>query len=189
MTRRRRTLTAEESELWARVKATAKPLRPSQPSEISNPPQDEATKTQKSTAAGDAVHPALPQKPERRPKSPPPAAQLDRKTVRNITRGHVPVEKRLDLHGMTQSHAHRRLKRFLEDSQASGAKTVLVITGKGAPDDHHWDHTYQGRGILRRSVPDWLRSPDFRDLVSGFSEASRRHGGGGALYVRIKRRA
>jgi len=30
-------------------------------------------------------------------------------------------------------------------------------------------------------VPEWLRSAGFRALVSGFSEASRRHGGGGRL--------
>ncbi|MEQ4597219.1 MAG: Smr/MutS family protein, partial [Methylobacteriaceae bacterium] len=44
------------------------------------------------------------------------------------------------------------------------------------------------RGVLRRSVPHWLRGPELRGLVLGFEEAARHHGGGGALYVRLRRR-
>ena len=44
------------------------------------------------------------------------------------------------------------------------------------------------RGVLREQVPRWLSSPDLRDLVVGFTEAGRTHGGSGALYVRLRRR-
>jgi DNA-nicking Smr family endonuclease len=33
----------------------------------------------------------------------------------------------------------------------------------------------------------WLSSPAMRDLVVGFGEAARHHGGEGALYVQIRR--
>jgi DNA-nicking Smr family endonuclease len=56
---------------------------------------------------------------------------------------------------------------------------VLVITGKGV----------QGDGILRRRTPEWLAEPAVRGVVAGVSEAHRRHGGAGALYVAIKRKA
>jgi DNA-nicking Smr family endonuclease len=42
--------------------------------------------------------------------------------------------------------------------------------------------------VLRHAVPEWLSRPDLRGLVVGFTEAGRRHGGGGALYVQIRRR-
>jgi DNA-nicking Smr family endonuclease len=54
---------------------------------------------------------------------------------------------------------------------------VLVITGKGA----------LGAGVLRRHVPEWLAAPPLRSAVAGLSEAHRRHGGEGALYVALKR--
>lgn len=57
-------------------------------------------------------------------------------------------------------------------------RAVLVITGKGVGGD----------GVLRRRVPDWLAAPSLRDLIAGVSEAHRRHGGEGALYVALKRR-
>ena len=41
--------------------------------------------------------------------------------------------------------------------------------------------------VLRRQVPMWLRSPQLRDFVVGFSDAHVGHGGEGALYVRLRR--
>jgi DNA-nicking Smr family endonuclease len=91
------------------------------------------------------------------------------------------VDARIDLHGMRQERAFTALLSFLHRSQARNQKTVLVITGKGR--DGH-----DGRGVLRQTVPAWLARPEFRDLVLGVEEAGRRHGGAGALYVRLRRR-
>jgi DNA-nicking Smr family endonuclease len=46
----------------------------------------------------------------------------------------------------------------------------------------------QGDGILRRSAPEWLAAPHLAEIVAGVSEAHRRHGGEGALYVALKRK-
>jgi DNA-nicking Smr family endonuclease len=67
----------------------------------------------------------------------------------------------------------------LRRAQADGAKVVIIVTGKGLTRDEG--------GVLRRVVPMWLQSPHLRDLVVGFGEAARHHGGEGALYVRIRR--
>jgi DNA-nicking Smr family endonuclease len=42
---------------------------------------------------------------------------------------------------------------------------------------------------LRRRTPEWLASPGLRTVVAGVSEAHRRHGGEGALYVALKKKA
>jgi DNA-nicking Smr family endonuclease len=42
--------------------------------------------------------------------------------------------------------------------------------------------------VLKRQVPLWLSLPEFRLLVIGFEEAGIRHGGAGALYIRVRRR-
>ena len=41
--------------------------------------------------------------------------------------------------------------------------------------------------MLRRNVPHWLSLADLRPLVVGFDEAEQRHGGSGALYIRLRR--
>jgi DNA-nicking Smr family endonuclease len=71
--------------------------------------------------------------------------------------------------------------RFLRRAQADGARLVLVITGKGAPD------AFAGRGVLKRQVPLWLKLGEFRPYVLGFENAHAAHGGEGALYVRVRK--
>ena len=43
------------------------------------------------------------------------------------------------------------------------------------------------RGVLRRSVPQWLSEPELRAVVLSFTTASLRHGGEGALYVQLRK--
>jgi DNA-nicking Smr family endonuclease len=116
-----------------------------------------------------------------KPAAPPPLAPLSRKMKQRIARGRHTIDGRLDLHGMTQAEAHDALLRFLHGGQARGAKVVLVITGKGGRQGT------EGRGVLNRMVPLWLRLPEFRGLVVGFENAAIGHGGEGALYVSLRR--
>ena len=85
---------------------------------------------------------------------------------------------RVDLHGFDQDGARARLERFLRQAWADGERAVLIITGKGT----------LGEGVLRRYTPEWLAAPALREIVAGVSEAHRKHGGAGALYVALKRR-
>jgi DNA-nicking Smr family endonuclease len=96
-----------------------------------------------------------------------------------IARERDPIGARIDLHGMDQDRAKAALESFLRRAWDDGLRAVLVITGKGV----------RGDGILRRRTPEWLASPGLRDVVAGISEAHRRHGGEGALYVALKRKA
>jgi DNA-nicking Smr family endonuclease len=117
------------------------------------------------------------------PPVPPPLIPLDRRLKQRLARGGEPIAARLDLHGRTQSEAHSALLRFLQRAQADGAKTVLVITGKGGGASDF----ARERGVLKRQVPLWLTLPEFRALVLGVEDAHVGHGGEGALYVRVRR--
>ncbi len=117
----------------------------------------------------------------------PPLAPLERRTLTALKRGVVPLEGILDLHGLRQDEAHARLCSFLRRSQENGAKLVLVITGKGAAGSAQGPGLSDERGVLRRMVPHWLRMADLRGVVMGFEQAALRHGGAGALYVRLRR--
>jgi DNA-nicking Smr family endonuclease len=86
-----------------------------------------------------------------------------------------------------EGEARAGLRTFLYDAHARGELTVLVITGKGARLAAGAAQGESPRGVLRRNVPLWLAEPDLRAIVTGFSEASARHGGAGALYVRLRK--
>ncbi len=130
---------------------------------------------------------AAPAPPQPQPASPPqaaPPAAFDRRTLRQVAAGQVPIDATLDLHGLHQDTAHRRLRAFLVSSQAKGHRMVLVITGKGGVRPLASDPP---RGVLRRSVPQWLEEPEFRAIVLSYAAAGVRHGGEGALYVRLRK--
>ncbi len=116
-----------------------------------------------------------------------PLAPLDRRLKKRLSSGRADVDGAIDLHGMTQAQAHQALDSFLWRAAGSGAQIVLVVTGKG--DLRPAGDSYAGeRGVLRRSVPHWLRAPSLRPIVISVEEAGRPHGGPGALYVRLRRR-
>ncbi|MFG1401597.1 Smr/MutS family protein [Xanthobacter sediminis] len=192
---RRRLLSAEERALWALVVREVKPLKPEphpHSSEEGAAPPPATVGAENASAAASAARsrsaspPAAPAKVPP-PKPPLPLAPLEPKARRRLGRG-AEVDARIDLHGLTQVLAHRRLRLFLMEAQALGHGVVLVITGKGDPESIGGGHFGEGRGVLRRAVPHWLAEPDLRNVVLGFEAASRRHGGEGALYVRIRRR-
>jgi DNA-nicking Smr family endonuclease len=104
---------------------------------------------------------------------------LEKPVKRKLAKGHLPIDARIDLHGMVQSEAHGLLHRFLMRAHAHGLRHVLVITGKGT--------SMGSDGALKRAVPLWFSLPDFRPLISSYEPAARNHGGEGALYVRLAR--
>ncbi len=121
------------------------------------------------------------------PSAPAPAPSgLDRRTEEKLRKGRRKPDARLDLHGMSAARAHAALKIFVADSQALGRRCVLVITGKGAEVEPGFGEI--APGVLRREAPRWLASPPLSQMIVNVSQAHDRHGGGGALYVYLKRR-
>ncbi|RCW83862.1 Smr/MutS family protein [Paracoccus lutimaris] len=196
---RRRGLSAEDKALWSRIAATAVPMHPAR---------------KKSAPLADNTKPALLAKPAPREPvaltgltlggkrtggstridlSPPPREALhnqplrmDHKTHRQMTRGKVAPEARIDLHGMTLAVAQPVLIRFVLQAQAAGKRLVLVITGKGREGGP--DAPLPVRpGALRHNVPHWLHMPPLNAIVLQVRPAHRRHGGEGAYYVYLRR--
>lgn len=173
---RRSRLSPEDEALWALVKRSTRPLRP----------EPEPATAPAAAAAPEPAVGALPMAaPKARP-SRPLLAPVDRRTRQRLGRGRLPIDGRLDLHGLNQAAAHDRLAGFLAEAQRRGHRIVLVITGKGQPADG-WQPAGPERGVLRRVVPFWLALPAFRRLVLGFEEAQDLHGGTGAIYVLVRK--
>jgi DNA-nicking Smr family endonuclease len=125
---------------------------------------------------------ASPTRPGLRPVHPPHEGEgkaIEPRRHHRIAKERDPIGGRLDLHGMTQDRARMVLEGFLMSAWNDGSRAVLVITGKGV----------QGDGVLKRRVPEWLAAPHLAHIVAGISDAARHHGGAGALYVALKRKA
>jgi DNA-nicking Smr family endonuclease len=185
---RRRQLSDEEEALWAGFARSIKPLKSTKRAAKTSP-KSFATPSVASPPASSQPRSHSVTSREMPPAPSPPLAPLGRRLKQRVARGREPIDARLDLHGMTQQEAHAALLRFLHHAQASGAKTALVVTGKGLRKSSSGaERDANNRpGVLKRQVPMWLALPEFRLLVVGFDDAHVGHGGEGALYVRLRR--
>jgi DNA-nicking Smr family endonuclease len=188
----RRKVTEEEHELLARAMRAVKPFANARVKGA--PPAKAAANPLAAAKPGAAkVVPANAPNPSRealraRPGKAPDLRAIDRRTDQKLKRGQVPVDATLDLHGLSQARAHRRLNSFLAKAAAEGSRTVLVITGKGrAEPGEEGAVPSERRGVLREAVPRWIEQAPLREMVWGIRPAGPRQGGQGALYVLLKR--
>jgi DNA-nicking Smr family endonuclease len=193
MTKRR--LRPEELELWQQVAGSADPLHKRPAPRDPVPPKDLSPKRREPSSpvlpaftvgekfAHTETH-VFPKTTSQRVKEDP--LQMDAKAFGKMKRGKLVPEARIDLHGLTLAQAHPELSRFILTSQARGLRLVLVITGKGSFEDPY-DPAPRRRGVIKSQVPQWLRMPPVAAAVMQVAEAHRRHGGGGAFYVYLRR--
>lgn len=162
---------ADGTELWDRLTAGIKPLKGPRRVVRTGPPPPARPK------------PKLPPVPV----APPAAAGLDKRTAERFRKGEMPIDARLDLHGMTQARAHAALGAFVARSYAAGQRCVIVVTGKGSGARDEDAVIPERRGVLKDSVPRWLKEPGLAGFVLATAPAQARHGGSGALYVLLRR--
>lgn len=185
----KRSLSESDRDLWRAIQREVRPL----PGRQTPPLERRSVPT-----------PAAPaEAPMRQPRRQPPvashggtpelehgtAAGLDRRLAERLSRGRLPIEERIDLHGMTQAEAHEALNQFLAESARRGRRCLLVITGKGRSASPGDDAPYMATasGVLSRAVPRWLNQSPNRQLLLAFDYARPPDGGTGALYVLLKR--
>lgn len=105
---------------------------------------------------------------------------LPPEALRRLRRGLVPVDARLDLHGMGVPEARAKLEGFLRTTRANGERCVLVIHGKG-------EHSPRGVAVLRGEIAAWLSQGASSEHVAAFATSSVADGGEGAVYVLLRR--
>jgi DNA-nicking Smr family endonuclease len=99
--------------------------------------------------------------------------------VRELRRGTLPIDGRLDLHGLAADVAREKVLEFLRTMRARGERCVLLIHGKG-------NHS-PGGGVLRGEIAAWLSQGRAREHVSAFATAREEDGGAGAVYVALRK--
>jgi DNA-nicking Smr family endonuclease len=176
----RRDLSPEDATLWRHVVRNVNPFHALRHPSAETAPEPPPVETKKS--------------PVQRLREPAPAAvpapqsvlavgkvvDMDKRTARRLKRGELPVDGRIDLHGLTLDQAHGALTSYLRGAHNRGARCVVVVTGKGKGGE--------GTGKIRRETPHWLNQAALRPLVLAVTEARTHDGGTGAFYVLLKRK-
>lgn len=104
---------------------------------------------------------------------------------KRVSRRRQPIDRVLDLHGLTQIFAEKKLTDFLQAARRDDCRCVLVITGKGG---RRSDDVEASRGVLHRRLSDWVNQAPLRSLIARVAPAHQKDGGAGAWYVFLKRR-
>ena len=108
---------------------------------------------------------------------------MDSSWDRRLARGAVQPDRVIDLHGHSLDSAWRTIDRGLECAIASGDRLVLLITGHRREGDPPL-----ARGRIRAAVEGWLSASRHSGSIAAIRGAHRRHGGGGSLYLVLRRR-
>jgi DNA-nicking Smr family endonuclease len=169
-----RSLSPDEAELWAKVAATIRPLSraPLEPQAVEEPTKPATAKI---------VRPAIRMQSQPTPPNGV-GTTLDGTWDRRLSGGSIAPDRVLDLHGMNLDTAWRAIDRALEHSIAAGDRVVLLITGHHRPGAPPVE-----RGRIRAAVRDWLAASRHASRIAAVRGAHRRHGGGGSLYIVLRR--
>ena len=194
---KRRALTAEDRELWDRVRANTKAIKRSDleverfDPDVSLPaPAPRNLRKAKTVILGKPVGPSrgpahnlVPAIHDQVRQAP---VQMDQKSFGKLKRGKLRPEGKIDLHGMTLDRAHPILTGFVMNAHAQGKRLILVVTGKGKMRDEGGPIPVR-HGVLRHQVPQWLQMQPMKSVVLQIAQAHVSHGGGGAYYVYLRR--
>jgi DNA-nicking Smr family endonuclease len=177
-----RNLSAEEAALWARVAATIRPLSRELPIAV---PVAAPALTSRAKAAAPRGRVPPPRTASPAPRSPATlqSATLDGTWDKGLRTGAIAPDRTLDLHGYRLDGAWSAIDHVLEQAIAAGDRVVLLVTG----------HERRGdppvlRGRIRAAVHDWLAASRHAPSIAAVRAAHRRHGGGGSLYIILRRR-
>jgi DNA-nicking Smr family endonuclease len=173
-----RSLNPDEAELWARVTATIRPL--------SRQPTPEPETEAKPNAEGKpprAIAKAVRKAPTPPPPRPLPGTTLDGTWDRKLGSGSVSPDRVVDLHGHNLDRAWKAIDSALERAIDAGERVVLLITGHSRPGDPPVQ-----RGRIRAAVHDWLAASRHASKIAAVRPAHGRHGGGGSLYIILRRK-
>lgn len=105
------------------------------------------------------------------------APGIQKRLMRRLRRGTVPVQAVLDLHGLTRAEAHPLVAGFIDSSVARGFACVRIIHGKGLSSG-------PSGPVLKIAVARWLSR---RQDVLAYCSARPVDGGTGAVYVLLRR--
>jgi len=179
-----RGLSPEERALWAKVTETIRPLsRDPLPRAEATPP---TPPTQAKPAPPPIAHKPKGPRPTASAAPPKPRAaianRLDSHWDRRLKSGTIEPDRIVDLHGHGLDGAWRAIDTALDRAVVNRERLLLLITGHARPGEPPVE-----RGRIRAAVHDWLAASRHRDEILAVRGAHRRHGGGGSLYVILRR--
>jgi DNA-nicking Smr family endonuclease len=101
--------------------------------------------------------------------------------LESLRSGQFAVQAHLDLHGLGILDARGQFEKFIRNCLWQALGCVRIVHGRG-------QHSFDGHPLLKEHLQRWLCSRRMSRHIVAFTSARLRDGGGGALYVLLKRK-
>ena len=97
-----------------------------------------------------------------------------------LREGFFSIQAHLDLHGLTLTEAREFFEAFIHQSLIHGHSCVRVVHGRGKHSEGH-------QPKLKKYLAKWLNTRRMSNHVIAYATARLVDGGGGALYILLRR--
>jgi DNA-nicking Smr family endonuclease len=105
---------------------------------------------------------------------------LDPRILRKLRNGEFSVQDHLDLHGMTRDQAREQVEMFLQKAILQRKRCVLIIHGRGLGSKDRVP-------VLKNALGNWFTRRALKKKILAFTTAKEYDGGGGAMYVLLRK--
>lgn len=179
-----RKLSSDEKALWNKISRT---ISDPQPIVTDTNEEKEIVKKKNNPLKPKSIlNSDLKKNPRIKPKTDYSSGAMDQNILRRLKRGKLSPEAKLDLHGLTTDQAYKALYAFINNNYKLKKRLILIITGKGER-NYNSEDSFSNKGVLRKIVPQWLKSPAINGFILDFVQSHIKDGGSGALYVYLKK--
>ena len=115
------------------------------------------------------------------------------KTNKMLRKGQIPIDKKIDFHGMALYQAENEFQKTVLESYIQKKRCLLFVTGKGL---HKKQNFLDNRpsnspklfyGKIRDAFLVWVKKPELAKYILTTEKAGFEHGGDGAFYVYLRK--
>tara|TARA_B100000575_G_scaffold156813_1_gene125184 strand:- start:3248 stop:3778 length:531 start_codon:yes stop_codon:yes gene_type:complete len=110
---------------------------------------------------------------------------------KELKRGKIKIDRRLDLHGYTLKEANDKFKEEIIKNYNKNKRCILVITGKGVLNKSHKKEEGTPKlyyGKIKNSILTWINDIEIKKLILTYQDAGIEHGGDGAIFIYLRKK-
>ena len=113
---------------------------------------------------------------------------------KDLKKGRIKIDRKLDLHGFNLVDAHTKFKVEIIKAYNNNKRCLLVITGKGAhinkqhkeQSDSHKPKLFYGK--IKNAITTWIKESNLKNYILTYQDAGIEHGGDGAIFIYLRKK-
>ena len=113
---------------------------------------------------------------------------------KDLKRGKIRIDRRVDLHGYNLADAHEKFKTEIIKTYNKNKRCILFITGKGVNNKNNQNHYLKDLGPklyygkIKNSIVSWIEDQNLKKYILTYQDAGIEHGGDGAIFVYLRKK-